>query len=215
VRSKFIIMPVFVAVGFLILVFNLLFASPLETIAVHSSICNVNDSTEYEIFNPLTNTNGTAVHSFLNEDGLTQYVLPTLTSPEDSTLISVGNYMASGYVGDIHIAADYPFTISNISGAGILLVPSFEVTSQTGLMVTFHNTSIGYESLLWDFGDGMTSTVNSPTHVFPSSDMYTTTLTVKRNGCFDRAPNSNPQYQVVLNVIEMGEMVYLPVIISP
>jgi PKD repeat protein len=47
------------------------------------------------------------------------------------------------------------------------------------LMVTFTNTSTGeYITSRWDFGDGITSTLTSPTHTYTAAGIYTVTLTV-------------------------------------
>lgn len=47
------------------------------------------------------------------------------------------------------------------------------------LTVTFTNQSAGnYTSSLWDLGDGITSTLNSPTHTYTTLGAYTVTLTV-------------------------------------
>ncbi len=45
------------------------------------------------------------------------------------------------------------------------------------LEYTFSNSSTGAVSYEWDFGDGNTSTEESPTHVYASADTYTVTLT--------------------------------------
>jgi PKD repeat protein len=45
--------------------------------------------------------------------------------------------------------------------------------------VSFINNSTGdYTTTLWDFGDGFTSTVNSPTHTYATRGSYTATLTI-------------------------------------
>lgn len=46
------------------------------------------------------------------------------------------------------------------------------------LEYTFTNTSTDGETYLWDFGDGNTSTDESPTHVYATHDVYTVTLEV-------------------------------------
>lgn len=48
----------------------------------------------------------------------------------------------------------------------------------------FVNSSINASSYLWNFGDGTTSALNSPTHTYTGSGTYTVTLTVTNvNGC--------------------------------
>ena len=46
------------------------------------------------------------------------------------------------------------------------------------LEYTFTNTSTDGETFAWDFGDGNTSTEESPTHVYATPDVYTVTLEV-------------------------------------
>ena len=46
------------------------------------------------------------------------------------------------------------------------------------LEYTFTNTSTNAVSYMWDFGDGNTSTDESPTHVYADPDVYTVTLEV-------------------------------------
>jgi PKD repeat protein len=46
------------------------------------------------------------------------------------------------------------------------------------LEYAFTNTSTDASSYFWDFGDGNTSTEESPTHVYATPDMYTVTLEV-------------------------------------
>jgi PKD repeat protein len=64
------------------------------------------------------------------------------------------------------------------------LVPSaaFTASPRTGiapLSVAFTNTSLGdHSQSAWDFGDGDTSTQDSPTHVYQHSGSYTVSLTV-------------------------------------
>lgn len=51
-------------------------------------------------------------------------------------------------------------------------------TACQGLPVTFTNQSTGGTSYLWNFGDGNTSTLAIPIHVYPSPGLYTVQLTV-------------------------------------
>jgi len=62
---------------------------------------------------------------------------------------------------------------------------AFTATPLTGvapLLVTFTNQSTGsFNSSAWSFGDGVTSTLQNPTHVY-ASGTYTVTLTVAGPG---------------------------------
>ncbi|MFK8009567.1 MAG: PKD domain-containing protein, partial [Saprospiraceae bacterium] len=53
-----------------------------------------------------------------------------------------------------------------------------EQSSTDYLEYTFTNTSTNAISYSWDFGDGNTSTDESPTHVYATADVYTVTLEV-------------------------------------
>lgn len=53
--------------------------------------------------------------------------------------------------------------------------------------VHFENRSLGGRTYEWDFGDGTTSTVAHPDHVYKKRGTYTVTLLVNNgNGCLDR-----------------------------
>jgi PKD repeat protein len=53
----------------------------------------------------------------------------------------------------------------------------------TNNSVDFTNLSTNYTSLLWDFGDGVTSLETNPNHIYTSTGNKTITLTVYKNGC--------------------------------
>jgi gliding motility-associated-like protein len=57
---------------------------------------------------------------------------------------------------------------------------------------TFRNTSTGITGSYWMFGDGATSTVNSPVHAYSTTGSYTVKLVVTdAHGCTDTAVYSN------------------------
>lgn len=63
-----------------------------------------------------------------------------------------------------------------------------------GQHVTFSNLSANYDTLLWSFGDGTTSTSVNPVHLYAASGSYTVVLTVTRNSCsetFTKTVNTN------------------------
>ena len=49
-------------------------------------------------------------------------------------------------------------------------------------MVTFNNLSSNFESVLWDFGDGITSTDENPQHTYNSSGTFNIELYAFTNG---------------------------------
>lgn len=55
--------------------------------------------------------------------------------------------------------------------------------AQTDNIVNFTNLSTNFTSLLWDFGDGATSSDVNPQHFYTELGPKTVTLTVTRNGC--------------------------------
>ncbi|WP_306666578.1 PKD domain-containing protein [Chryseobacterium sp. OSA05B] len=72
-----------------------------------------------------------------------------------------------------------------------------------GQNVTFSNRSTNYDTVLWSFGDGTTSTSVNPTHLYAASGTYTVTLTVHKNSCsetFTQTLNTN-QLSVSDNVV--------------
>jgi PKD repeat protein len=74
---------------------------------------------------------------------------------------------------------------------GALPSASFSV-QKDGSTVTFTNTSKNYTSSSWDFGDGGTSTEDSPVYTYASTGDFTVTLSV-----MDDAGNSDEDAQVV------------------
>lgn len=79
--------------------------------------------------------------------------------------------------GEVEARLD-DFTI-DIGAAGAV-PPSAGFTSKQSetnfLEYTFTNSSTGATSFEWNFGDGNTSTEETPTHVYASANMYTVTL---------------------------------------
>ncbi len=94
---------------------------------------------------------------------------------------------------------------------------SFEANPSSGsapLTVDFTNTSSGYDTSLWSFGDGVTSTLDSPTYTYPLPGTYNVMLTVSQSGCLETTPQFNPTASAVIQVEEGDSTLYLPVIFS-
>jgi sugar lactone lactonase YvrE len=77
------------------------------------------------------------------------------------------------------------------------------------LVVTFTNRSLYYTHSLWDFGDGTTSTQQSPVHTYATTGTYTVTLTVDR-GITDTDTLTRPGYVLV----GPAQRLYLPLVLK-
>jgi PKD repeat protein len=99
---------------------------------------------------------------------------------------------------------------SFITVSPIPVVAAFSATPLTGyapLTVAFTNASSGdYTDVLWDFGDGTSSTTANPVHAYSSPGAYSVTLTVSGTGGIDVA--------VMPSYIRIAYRVYLPVVMK-
>jgi len=79
-------------------------------------------------------------------------------------------------------------------------VASFGFTP-SGLNVAFNNTSTNGSTYYWDFGDGTTSTLQSPSHTYAIGSLYNVML-ITTNAC-----NSDTAYQAVdLTLVSVNEL---------
>jgi PKD repeat protein len=76
------------------------------------------------------------------------------------------------------------------------------VSGGAPLIVTFNNSSSGQTSNLWSFGDGITSTLPSPTHTYTTPGFYTVTLKVTGPGGANTL--TQPSYVKVYNPVQAG-----------
>jgi PKD repeat protein len=103
--------------------------------------------------------------------------------------------MNTGYssTGCFLTCGDYKdFTVfllpSNISAA---FAASDTVHCSGAATVSFSNTSTGANTYLWNFGDGDTSTLAAPTHVYSTAGNYSVTLTACNSGLCDTLTMNN------------------------
>ena len=113
--------------------------------------------------------------------------------------------------GDIVVADQGKRRVVRILG-GLPVWADFTATPTSGrapLEVAFTNTSCGgYTESLWDFGDGLTSTLESPSHTYTRPGLRTVSLTVSRPGSSDTETKS------ALIKIGADFQVYLPVVLK-
>jgi len=241
-RSKFIVVSSILALVAVISLVNILFASSLTSplakldparvptqdelvsfpMIVNEDSLLPNDSatlysatletvsylTQYEMFNPSTTEIATSVHTFYAENGDVVSTVPFLTGSEQYTLVNVEDHTQAGYSGDVVINADYPFTVS------LILFPTanFSIENINGLTVTYTNSSGDYDQVLWEFGDGITSTVDAPVHTFEFPGEYITTLKVTKLNCSGSIPECVSEYSDTIDLIK--ERVFLPIIVA-
>ncbi len=128
----------------------------------------------------------------MNTSGLTHTASFSWSEPGPKT-ISLTVVSLEGTATASHIITLYEpiragFTAAPVSG----LLP---------LWVTFTNTSTGaIDQSLWDFGDGLTSTLQSPAHEYRVPGAYTVTLLVSGAGASDRLVR--PRQVTVCGLVE-------------
>ena len=105
---------------------------------------------------------------------------------------------------DDEVKADYITVYEPVSAA-------FTASPTSGarpLVVTFANQSTGdYTASLWDFGDSLTSTLQSPTHTYSIAGTFTVSLTVSGPG------GSNASVREEYVTVSERFCVYLPVVL--
>src|SRR5205085_6317065 len=70
-------------------------------------------------------------------------------------------------------------------------IPPPAVIGCAPITAQFSDATFGSTSWLWDFGDGITSTLQNPTHIYntPGSHVISLTTTSSGNGCTQTIPN--------------------------
>ena len=95
-----------------------------------------------------------------------------------------GTYTVTLTVTEADADSDTETKASYVTVSGTGPAADFSATPTSGtepLTVVFADLSASYDGIvtwLWDFGDGQTSTEQSPTHVYAQDGTYTVTLTV-------------------------------------
>jgi PKD repeat protein len=146
------------------------------------SLIRTNYITIYPTLTPVITRNGTILSSSLSGAAYEWYKSPS-TLP--LSMSNTQNYNAGTNYGEytvkitwggcFNISAPYQYYPVSINFTA-------DTTSYCGVSsadVQFSNSSANAVSYLWDFGDGTSSTLQSPSHIYTSSGIYT----VKLVGC--------------------------------
>lgn len=110
--------------------------------------------------------------------GLTQDIAESYQQTASNTFL---NNLAEWNTNTYHLHSDFLITGS-------------------GQDVNFTNQSANYSTVLWNFGDGITSTEINPTHHYSAAGVYTVILTVNKNTCSETTTK-----QVNTNVLSVTE----------
>ncbi len=95
----------------------------------------------------------------------------------DTGVFSVKLYATNNGCSDSLIRTDFIRVKPPISKFG------FQTTCLNRLQFNFLDSSIGATSWFWNFGDGTTSNLQNPIHVFPAYNTYNVSLTVSNDTC--------------------------------
>ncbi|MBI2943747.1 MAG: S8 family serine peptidase [Candidatus Wallbacteria bacterium] len=93
----------------------------------------------------------------------------------DTSVAADGTYYVRVSQGDFTPPAQprYDYSVRVFTVTGVARIAASPTSGSPGFSVTFSNRSFGpLASFLWDFGDGLTSTAISPTHVYSSPGVY-------------------------------------------
>ncbi|RYY43243.1 MAG: PKD domain-containing protein, partial [Chitinophagaceae bacterium] len=108
------------------------------------------------------------------------------------TFAAAGNYSVTliGYFGNCTDSLVKTIIVAN--RANVAFSSADTIGCKTPHTATFSNMSAGAVSYLWNFGDGITSTLANPTHTYTTTGNFTVTLiAVNANGCADTLVKPN------------------------
>lgn len=130
------------------------------------------------------------------DSNLNQSVIDSVFNPSKS-FINAGVYSVQLIVTYANGSTD-SFTRNQFITANSAPVPNFNAPVTAACLqnnqIPFNNLTVGaYDSLLWDFGDGTTSTDVNPVHTYSASGVFDVTLIAYGNGC----SSASTQYSLI------------------
>jgi gliding motility-associated-like protein len=140
------------------------------------TIC-LEDSVQLDVFGSIGNAYTWTPSTYLSD--------PNIANPYSTAQEDIIYYVS---VSDVQGCSDQDSVIITVLSVPIAsFTPEIEAGCE-GVVVKFSNTSIDGFSFDWLFGDGGTSTDESPTYTFPYGENFTAALTVTNtNGCIDNS----------------------------
>lgn len=109
------------------------------------------------------------------------------------TYITNPNNSADGYPSNDEKTVNYTV---NATGITVDFAADQVAGCQIPFTVNFTNSSTNANSYIWDFGDGTTSTLQSPSHTYNSLGNYTVILTANGGACGDYTENKTNYIQL-------------------
>ena len=135
----------------------------------------------------------------------------TMIYKKDPTLISWDSSISSGDANTIKMVTK-TIVFDDISNWDFTINPAManydELVNQE--QVTFTNTSSDFDSLLWNFGDGNTSTETNPTHSYNATGDYLVSLTVTKCGKSDTITKTINISNLSTEDLELKDSVIFP-----
>ncbi len=149
----------------------------------------------------------------MNEQGDIQVSLHITESVASYSFISITNGIYD-HVGQMVDEAPIVYMVVEPPSAGF--VPSSH-SGYVGAALAFTNTTTGLEPIeyLWDFGDGITTTLKHPAHIYTVTGTYVVSLTATDIGGSDVATDviavaAIPTYTLEVRVVGEGEVTATP-----
>ena len=178
-----------------------------------NGVVNVTEIDTLEIFN--TGCDTLFINTLTSNN--TDYTLTLLSSsgvvlPGESYFVIVDFTPSSlgSSNGTILITSNLADTTVCLTGSGIKIVSDFSVSGQNQCSgrFTFSDESIGVPaSWLWIFGDGNTSSLQNPTHLYSALGTYTVQLIVcNSTGCDTSETTVTPTFLLDYDVVTTGTL---------
>lgn len=159
------------------------------------------DPSRYTLFNPNDDA-ATIVQVFYNQDDFVESTIEDTIQANEQITVDLDMSLPTGFVGYVEITSNWPITGTILPDE---LIASFSYSlSQpfAPVQADFFSMACGdFDELVWDFGDGVTSTVITPSHTYTVPGTYTASLTI----------SDDIESDTRFNQIEVMHAVFLPV----